>query len=210
MMYFNTEFNQVLYTMTKSKPFWKEKSLSEMSRDEWESLCDHCGKCCLLKLQDEEVQEDEDSVYYTNVICNLFDKSNGHCSDYWNREERVKWLWASRFFKTRKDAVEAINGGKVHLNGARIKPSRNVQINDKLQITRNNEKYSVTVLGLNDKRRPAKEAQLLYEEDEQSIEARETEREIRRINNASVAMPSTRPNKKQRRQIDRFKGSEKY
>ena len=89
MMYFNTEFNQVLYTMTKSKPFWKEKSLSEMSRDEWESLCDHCGKCCLLKLQDEEVQEDEDSVYYTNVICNLFDKSNGHCSDYWNREERV-------------------------------------------------------------------------------------------------------------------------
>ena len=121
-----------------------------------------------------------------------------------------KWLWASRFFKTRKDAVEAINGGKVHLNGARIKPSRNVQINDKLQITRNNEKYSVTVLGLNDKRRPAKEAQLLYEEDEQSIEARETEREIRRINNASVAMPSTRPNKKQRRQIDRFKGSEKY
>ena len=121
-----------------------------------------------------------------------------------------KWLWASRFFKTRKDAVEAINGGKVHLNGARIKPSRNVQINDKLQITRNNEKYSVTVLGLNDKRRPAKEAQLLYEEDKQSIESRETEREIRRINNASVAMPSTRPNKKQRRQIDRFKGSEKY
>lgn len=118
-----------------------------------------------------------------------------------------KWLWASRFFKTRKDSVEAINGGKVHLNGARVKPSRNVQINDQLNITRNNEKYSVTVVGLNDKRRPAKEAQLLYEEDKKSIEARETGREIRRINNASVAMPSTKPNKKQRRQMDRFKGS---
>lgn len=116
-----------------------------------------------------------------------------------------KWLWASRFFKTRKSAVEAINGGKVHLNGARVKPSRNVQINDRLNITRNNEKYVVTVEGLNDKRRPAKEAQLLYSEDKQSIEARESEREIKRINNASVAKPATKPNKKQRRQMDRFK-----
>ena len=118
-----------------------------------------------------------------------------------------KWLWAARFFKTRKDSVEAVNGGKVHLNGTRVKPSRNVQINDCLEITRNNEKYVITVMGLNDKRRPAKEAQLLYNEDDKSIEARETEREIRKINNASVAMPTTKPNKKQRRQIDRFKGS---
>lgn len=118
-----------------------------------------------------------------------------------------KWLWASRFFKTRKDSMEAISGGKVHLNGSRVKPSRNVQINDCLSITRNNEKYSVTVQGLNDKRRPAKEAQLLYNEDQESIQARESEREIRRINNASVVISSTKPNKKQRRQIDRFKGS---
>lgn len=116
-----------------------------------------------------------------------------------------KWLWASRFFKTRKDAVEAITGGKVHLNGARIKPSRAVQINDRLNITRNNEKYVVTVEGLNDKRRPAKEAQLLYSEETESIEARRSAREIKRMNNASVAMPSKRPNKKQRRQMDRFK-----
>lgn len=117
-----------------------------------------------------------------------------------------KWLWASRFFKTRKDAVEAINGGKVHLNGIRVKPSRSVQINDELKITRNNEKYHITVSGLNDKRRPAKEAQQLYAEDEESITARETEREIRKLNNASVAKPSTKPNKKQRRQMSRFKG----
>ena len=119
-----------------------------------------------------------------------------------------KWLWASRFFKTRKDAVDAITGGKVHLNGARVKPARTVQLNDQLNITRNNEKYVVTVVGLNDKRRPAKEAQLLYEEDQKSIETRESEREIRRINNASVAMPASRPNKKQRRQMDKFKRNE--
>ena len=118
-----------------------------------------------------------------------------------------KWLWASRFFKTRKASVDAINGGKVRLNGVRVKPSRNVQLNDRLNITRNNEKYLVTVEGLNDKRRPAKEAELLYSEDKESIEARESEREIKRINNASVAMPSTKPNKKQRRQINKFRQS---
>ena len=117
-----------------------------------------------------------------------------------------KWLWASRFFKTRKDAVVAISGGKVHLNGTRVKPSRNVQINDKLDITRNNEKYQITVAGLNDKRRPAKEAQLLYEESEASIKARESEREIRRLNNASVTRPDKKPNKKERRQMDKWRG----
>ncbi len=117
-----------------------------------------------------------------------------------------KWLWASRFFKTRKDAVEAISGGKVHLNGSRVKPSRNVQVNDKLEITRNNEKYKINVIGLNDKRRPAKEAQLLYEESDESIKARESEREIRRLNNASVTRPDKKPNKKERRQMDKWRG----
>ena len=116
-----------------------------------------------------------------------------------------KWLWASRFFKTRKDAVDAISGGKVHLNGARVKPSRNVQINDTLEITRNNEKYQISVAGLNDKRRLAKEAQLLYEESESSIKARESEREIRRLNNASITRPDKKPNKKERRQMDKWR-----
>ncbi len=116
-----------------------------------------------------------------------------------------KWLWASRFFKTRKDAVEAVNGGKVHLNGMRVKPSRNVNIHDKLDITRNNEKYHITVVGLNDKRRPAKEAQQLYDESESSIKARETEREIRRLNNASFSKPDKKPNKKERRQMDKWR-----
>ena len=117
-----------------------------------------------------------------------------------------KWLWASRFFKTRALSVEAINGGKVHLNGARVKPARAVQIDDLLEITRNNEKYRVTVKGLQDKRGPAKQAQLLYEEEAKSIEARENEREIRRLNNASVTRPDKKPNKKERRQMDKWRG----
>jgi ribosome-associated heat shock protein Hsp15 len=117
-----------------------------------------------------------------------------------------KWLWASRFFKTRKNASEAINGGKVHLNGGRVKPSRAVKVNDTLDITRESFKYHVTVLGLNDKRRPAKEAQLLYVESEDSLRKREIERELRKQNSASVHQSDKKPNKKERRQIDKWRG----
>ncbi len=117
-----------------------------------------------------------------------------------------KWLWAARFFKSRKNATDAINGGKVHLNGTRVKPSRAVKINDQLLITRDGFRYHVRVLGLNDKRRPAKEAQRLYEETEDSIRAREQEREIRKLNNASVHQSDKKPNKKQRRQMDKWRG----
>lgn len=68
--------------MTNNSQFWQTTSLTEMSRDQWESLCDHCGKCCLLKLQDE----DSDSVYYTDIVCDLFDKKSGDCADYENRQ----------------------------------------------------------------------------------------------------------------------------
>ncbi len=117
-----------------------------------------------------------------------------------------KWLWASRFFKTRKNAADAISGGKVHLNGARTKPSRNIQIGDALNITRENYRYYVEVIALNDKRRPAKEAQLLYQESEESIKARENEREMRKMNSASVQQPDKKPNKKERRQMDKWRG----
>jgi len=71
-------------------PFWKTKKLTEMTRKEWESLCDHCGKCCLIKLADEDEAEDEaQSVYYTNIVCDLFDMQTGHCTDYQNRETLV-------------------------------------------------------------------------------------------------------------------------
>jgi ribosome-associated heat shock protein Hsp15 len=117
-----------------------------------------------------------------------------------------KWLWAARFFKSRKLATEAISGGKIHLNKTRVKPSRNIKIGDQLDISRDNYKYHIEVVGLNDKRRPAKEAQLLYQESEQSIRSREQEREIRKLSSASVHQSDSRPNKKERRQINKWRG----
>jgi len=68
-----------------TEPFWQTKSFSEMSDDEWESLCDRCGRCCVQKMEDEETGE----VYYTNLACTLFNQELCVCSDYQNRLSRV-------------------------------------------------------------------------------------------------------------------------
>ena len=75
-----------------------------------------------------------------------------------------KWLWAARFFKTRALATEAVNGGKVHLNGHRIKASRDVKVNDIYDIQRGFERYQIVVQELSERRGPAKIAQTLYRE----------------------------------------------
>ena len=67
------------------KPFWKTKTLKEMSQKEWESLCDGCGKCCLIKLEDAETKE----LFYTDVACHMLDASTCQCKDYKNRRTLV-------------------------------------------------------------------------------------------------------------------------
>jgi len=115
------------------------------------------------------------------------------------------WLWAGRFFKTRSLCKQAIEGGKVQQNGQRSKPSRPLSIGDHVQITRGQEKITIEVMALAEKRGPASIAQQLYRETEESIAAREKQSEIRRINQAGMTPSNRKPDKKQRRQIHRFK-----
>ena len=117
-----------------------------------------------------------------------------------------KWLWAARFFKTRSMANTAISKNQIRIGGQRIKPSRVVLIGDVIQVEKPPYEFVVTVLGLNDQRRPAVEAQALYEESEDSIKAREElAARLRTDRIAHVGLAGDgRPSKKQRRQIIRF------
>ena len=115
-----------------------------------------------------------------------------------------KWLWASRFYKTRALAAVAVSGGKVHLNGVRVKPSRVIKAGDQLRITKDQLEYSILVKALNARRRPAKEAVLLYEESAESIRSREQRISEIKILNAQMPFVDKRPSKKDRRQIVRF------
>ena len=115
-----------------------------------------------------------------------------------------KWLWAARFFKTRALATEAIKGGHVHLNGERVKPARTIGTGDRLMVTKGQERWQLTVQGVSEKRGPAKVAQTLYQESEESIRAREQRAEERRLLAAQTPRTERRPDKKARRQIIRF------
>ncbi len=119
-----------------------------------------------------------------------------------------KWLWTARFFKTRRQAADAVSGGKVHINGQRCKPSKEVKQGTLISITKEPYHWKLIVLAINSHRRPAKEAILLYQEDAESINKRQQqiilEKEKRTLINHSER--EIKPNKKQRRQIHRFKG----
>lgn len=114
-----------------------------------------------------------------------------------------KWLWAARFFRTRSIAKAEIEAGHVRYEGERAKVSRIVQLGARLLIRQGYEEKEVIVRALSDQRRGAPEAQLLYEETEASVARRADARVLRQAANQS-ANP-TKPSKKQRRMLERFK-----
>lgn len=115
-----------------------------------------------------------------------------------------KWLWAGRFFKTRSLASDAVSGGKVKLNGAAAKPAREVKPGDRLEIHNGDTRWEVIVQALSEKRGPAPEARLLYEETAASIAAREAEQQRRKFTVEPAADLHGRPTKRDRRQLQRF------
>ncbi len=115
------------------------------------------------------------------------------------------WLWAARFFKTRSLAKEAIEGGKVRLNGHTAKPAAKVRPGDELDVNRAGEHWLFHVLALNESRRPASEAALLYRETPESIARREHERELRKLAGGTTA-PARRPEGHDRETLRRLRG----
>ena len=117
-----------------------------------------------------------------------------------------KWLWAARFFKTRALASTAVNGGKVHLDGQRIKASRTVKVNDVYEIHRGFERIQIVVDQLASRRGSASIAQSLYTETEKSVAIREKEAEQRKLSRLQHPVTDHRPTKKERRKMLSFTG----
>ncbi|WP_337023717.1 MULTISPECIES: ribosome-associated heat shock protein Hsp15 [unclassified Pantoea] len=116
-----------------------------------------------------------------------------------------KWLWAARFYKTRALAREMIEGGKVHYNGQRSKPSKIVELQAELTLRQGNDERTVVITAIGDQRRPATEAQGMYAETAASIEKREKMALARKMNALTMPHPDRRPDKKERRDLMKFK-----
>lgn len=116
-----------------------------------------------------------------------------------------KWLWVARFFKTRQLAIEAINGGKVHVNGQRAKPGKEIGTGVRLTITKEPYAWDIEITGLKGQRRPASEALELYVETEASREKRIALVQERKEAREQGIRPEGRPSKRDRRMIHRFK-----
>jgi ribosome-associated heat shock protein Hsp15 len=125
-----------------------------------------------------------------------------------DRHRLDKWLWCARFFKTRSLAAQAVSGGKVHLNGDRVKPSHIVRVGDRLSLMLNGMLAEFDVLGLPARRGPAPEAQKNYAEIPESVERRAKLREAHRLAEMSRPRPDTRPDKRDRRRLAKFQRGE--
>ena len=118
-----------------------------------------------------------------------------------------KWLWAARFFKTRSLATDAAEGGRVQVNGLRAKPAKEVRVGDRVEVSIGDMLWELHVEGLSDKRGPAPEARKLYRESEASTARREQAMENRRLQVEPSQEIHGRPTKRDRRVMDRWKGS---
>jgi ribosome-associated heat shock protein Hsp15 len=120
-----------------------------------------------------------------------------------------KWLWAARFFKTRSLATDAVLGGHVQLNGARVKPSKDVRIGDDVEVRIGTVTWSVAVTGLSEKRGPATVARTLYAETAESAKTREEQALQRRLARPLGAELGERPTKQDRRRLDALRRSQR-
>ena len=117
-----------------------------------------------------------------------------------------KWLWAARFFKTRSAATDAVGGGRIHVNGVRAKPAKEVVVGDVIEMTVADMPWTVVVRGLADKRGSVSVAQTLYEETPESRTERERRISDRRFVRPLGADLGARPTKRDRRRIDSLRG----
>jgi ribosome-associated heat shock protein Hsp15 len=121
------------------------------------------------------------------------------------RHRLDKWLWCTRFFKTRAQATQAVSGGKVHVNGERVKPAHSLRVGDRLSLSIQGATADLDVLGFPVRRGPATEARSHYTETPESSERRIKLREQHRLADMSRPRPDTRPDKRDRRRLQKFR-----
>ena len=121
-----------------------------------------------------------------------------------DRHRVDKWLWCARFFKTRSLAAQAVSGGKVHINGERVKPAHNLRVGDRLSLMLNGALAEFDVVGMPERRGPAAEAQKHYAEIPGSVERRAKMREAHRLAELSRPKSEGRPDKRDRRRLAKF------
>jgi ribosome-associated heat shock protein Hsp15 len=125
-----------------------------------------------------------------------------------DRHRVDKWLWCARFFKTRSLAAQAVSGGKVHVNGDRVKPAHNIRAGDRVSLMINGALAEFDVMGLPARRGPAPEAQKSYVERPDSVERRAKLREAHRLAELSRPRSEGRPDKRDRRRLAKFQRGE--
>jgi len=121
-----------------------------------------------------------------------------------------KWLWAARFYKTRSAATDAVLGGRVHVNGARVRPAKELRVGDELELTLGVSRRVVEVLALSDKRGPAPVAATLYRETPESVEARERAAAERRLARPPGVDLGARPTKLERRRLEALRRAQRH